>query len=114
MNPLDAAYNLVRDYPGGASSLAPRLDKNPSVLSHEVTATGSAKLGLLTAIKITELSGDLCTEVAGDLKDSQINDNELKRIDLECGHLISTVHTLREALARRNLTGKPAHLQAAA
>lgn len=56
---LDAAYHVVHDYPGGSVSLAPRLNKSPTTLSHEVTATGTAKLGLLDAVKITTFSGDL-------------------------------------------------------
>ena len=59
MNLLDAAYHVVHDYPGGAQSLAPRMGKSASTLSHEVTATGTAKLGLLDAAKITDLTGDL-------------------------------------------------------
>lgn len=56
---LDAAYHVVHDYPGGSPSLAPRLNKSPTTLSHEVTATGTAKLGLLDAVKLTGFSGDL-------------------------------------------------------
>lgn len=55
--------------------------------------------------------GDLCTEVAGDLADGAISDNELSRIDRECGELISSLRILREALARRNLAGKPGELR---
>lgn len=59
MNLLDAAYNVVHDYPGGAQSLAPRLGKSGTYLCAEVAATGTAKLGLLDAAKITQLTGDL-------------------------------------------------------
>ena len=59
MDLLDTAYNVVHDYPGGAPSLAPRLAKSSTTLAHEVKATGTAKLGLLDAEKITQLSGDL-------------------------------------------------------
>lgn len=59
MNLRDAAYNLVHDYPGGASSLAPRLGKNSTYLSAEVGHKGTAKLGLLDACKLTNLTGDL-------------------------------------------------------
>lgn len=59
MNPLDASYRVVHEYPGGAESLAPRIGKSPTTLSHEVTRTGHAKLGLETAVDITVLSGDL-------------------------------------------------------
>lgn len=148
MNLLDAAYNVVHDYKGGAASLAPRLGKGSTYLSAEVSATGTAKLGLVDAEKITHLTGDLrilvafatnagqmlvplpqpgalvqddcmlrladsakefgelCSEVASDLSDGDINDNELARIDRECGQLIASVHALRESLAVRNETGK--------
>jgi hypothetical protein len=148
MNLLDAAYNLVRRYPGGAESLGPRLSKSPTTLNHEVLGTGGAKLGLLTAQAMTDMSGDLailsawatdagqmlvplpvlqtgerddcmvrmaamaeefgrlCTEVAGDLGDGQISDNELRRIDKESGQMIAAIHALREALARRNAACK--------
>lgn len=58
---LDAAYRLVRAYPGGAASLAPRIGKSPSTLSHEVRPPegSTAKLGLQTAVDATVLSGDL-------------------------------------------------------
>lgn len=46
--------------------------------------------------------GELCKEVAGDLADGSISDNELGRIDRECGQLIASLHALRESLARRN------------
>lgn len=150
MNLRDAAYHVVHDYPGGASSLAPRLGKSVTYLSSEVAGTGTAKLGLLDAETITLLTGDLrileayatnagqmlvplplvgefanddcmlrladsarefgdfCREVAGDLADGQISDNELGRIDKECGLLIASVHALRESLARRNQAGKDA------
>lgn len=59
MSLRDAAFNVVHDYPGGSVSLAPRLGKSHASLSHELTATGTAKLGLLDAEKITILTGDL-------------------------------------------------------
>ncbi|MDP3650924.1 MAG: hypothetical protein Q8R67_04490 [Rhodoferax sp.] len=155
MNVLDAAYNVVHDYPGGADSLAPRIDKNATTLCHEVSGTGTAKLALVTAQKITQRTGDLrilvafatncgqmlvplphsgvlpeddcmlrladaakefgelCREVAADLSDGSISDNELERIDTECGLLIASVHKLRESLAVRNLAGKAARGQVA-
>lgn len=58
MSLLDAAYHLVHDYPGGAAALAVRLKKNQGTLCHELTATGSAKLGLLDAKKLSDLTGD--------------------------------------------------------
>ncbi len=51
--------------------------------------------------------GDLCTEVSADLADGSISDNELARIDRECGELMASLRPLREALARRNQQGKP-------
>lgn len=156
MNLLDAAYNVVHDYPGGSHSLAPRMGKSATTLSHEVAADGTAKLGLLDAAKITTLSGDLrileafatncgqmlvplpaavdlqsddcmlrmaatvrefgdlCTEVAADLQDGKISDNELARIDRECGELIAAVHGLRQALEQRNHQSKPDHIKHAA
>ncbi len=149
MDLRDIAANVVHDYPGGAPSLAPRVGKNATTLAHELNGTGTAKLGLLDAEKITLRTGDLriveafalncghllvplpmaddshpddcmkrlaatardfgelCTEVAGDLEDGAISDNELARIDRECGQLMSSLRTLREALARRNQAGKP-------
>jgi hypothetical protein len=56
MDIMDAAYNLVHDYPGGAGSLAPRLGKSPTTLSHEVTETGTAKLGWRTVVKASVLA----------------------------------------------------------
>lgn len=54
---LDAAFNLVHDYPGGARALAPRIGKSPTTLCHELTAQGSAKLGLVDAVKLSALTG---------------------------------------------------------
>ena len=56
---LDAAFQLVHAYPGGATSLAPRIGKNATTLSHEVRGTGTAKFGLTDAVNATLLSGDL-------------------------------------------------------
>lgn len=57
MNVLDAAYNAVRDCPGGAAALAPRMGKSPSTLNHELAGDGSAKLGLMDAVKISHFTG---------------------------------------------------------
>ncbi|MEC5213301.1 hypothetical protein RCH06_001847 [Polaromonas sp. CG_9.5] len=59
MNVIDAAYNVVHDYAGGAESLAPRIGKNATTLSHEVARVGTAKLGLDTAVKVSLMSGDM-------------------------------------------------------
>lgn len=148
MNILDAAFNVVSDYPGGASALGPRLGKRGDSLSHELKSTGTAKFGLLDAVKVTELSsdlrilqafaavcgqmvvplpaftpnssgcmarladtareyGELCTEVAKDLADGQISDNELARIDRETGELIASLHALRASLVDINQAAKP-------
>lgn len=58
MSLTDVAYHVVHDYPGSVASLAPRLDKSPTQLSHEVSKTGAAKLGLETAAHITDMTGD--------------------------------------------------------
>lgn len=66
MNVRDAAYHLVHDYPGGAEALAPRLGKRANSLSAEVAPNpvlGShgrpaAKLGLLEALTIMQMSSD--------------------------------------------------------
>ena len=58
-NVLDAAFHLVRAYPGGASSLAPRIGKNATTLSHEVKGTGTAKFGLDDAVNASLMSNDL-------------------------------------------------------
>ena len=58
MQLLDAAYHSVHDYPGGAPSLAPRMGKSPHTLNHEVTSSGSSKLGLADAAKICQLTQD--------------------------------------------------------
>lgn len=62
VKPLDAAYHVVHDYqPDGAVSLAPRLGKAKVTLCHEVhPPPGSmAKLGLVDAVKISDLTGDM-------------------------------------------------------
>ena len=60
MNVQDAAYNTVHDYPGGAEALAGRLGKRGTSLCHEVAQNmPHAKLGLLDAVKIMSMSGDI-------------------------------------------------------
>lgn len=60
MNVIDAAYNVVHEYKGGAESLAPRLSgKSATTLSHEVAKVGTAKFGLETAVAVTMLTGDM-------------------------------------------------------
>jgi hypothetical protein len=54
-----AAQNVAEDYRGGARALAVDIGKNPTSLAHELTRTGSAKLGLHDAVKMTIRSKDL-------------------------------------------------------
>lgn len=70
---LDAAYNVVHDYPGGADSLGPRIEKPGTTLSHEASRTGSAKFGLDTAVKVSVLSRDY---------------RILHAFAVECGHMV--------------------------
>lgn len=56
MNTLDAARYVMRAYPGGADSLAPRIDKTPTTMRHEVAAHGAYKLGLLDAETMTQMA----------------------------------------------------------
>jgi hypothetical protein len=56
---LHAASNVAEDYPGGASALARAIDKNPNTFLHELAETGTAKLGLKTAQKMTLRTRDL-------------------------------------------------------
>lgn len=55
---LDAAYRVVHSYPGGSASLAPRIGKNSTSLSHEVKRVGIAKFGLEDAVAVTVMTGD--------------------------------------------------------
>lgn len=63
MNVLDALYHTVHDFDGGAEALAVRLGKRGTSLCHEVRppAGGSAKAGLLDAVKIMEITHDYRT-----------------------------------------------------
>jgi hypothetical protein len=56
---LDTAYHVAHDYPGGVPPLALRMGKSPTTLSHELTATGTAKLGLIDAVKMADFTQDL-------------------------------------------------------
>jgi hypothetical protein len=62
MSVRDAAYHTVHDYPGGSAALAPRMGKTPSTLCHEVAPRqmpgSTAKLGLLDAVALMEMTGD--------------------------------------------------------
>jgi hypothetical protein len=59
MSVMDAARNVAEDYPGGARAVAARIDKNETTFSHELNETGGAKLGLVTAVKMTNRTKDL-------------------------------------------------------
>lgn len=60
LSPLDAAYHVVHDYEGGAPALAQRLAKPVATLNQELRPPPgcNAKLGLKTAVAISELTGD--------------------------------------------------------
>lgn len=59
MNVADAAYAVVHDYPGGASSLAPRLGMSPAVLNSKVNPnTTTHHLTLAEAVAATVMTDD--------------------------------------------------------
>lgn len=60
MNIMDAAYNTVHDYPGGAAALAPRIGmKSQAVLNSKVNPnTDTHHLTLLEASKLMAMTGD--------------------------------------------------------
>lgn len=59
LSPLDAAYHVVHDYDGGAPVVAQRLGKPVVTLNQELRpGLSGAKLGLATAVAISELTGD--------------------------------------------------------
>jgi hypothetical protein len=97
MDLRDVAANVVHDYPGGAPSLAPRVGKNATTLAHELNGTGTAKLGLLDAEKITLRTGDL---------------RILEAFALNCGQLLvplppdCDVHSLDDCMARLAATAR--------
>jgi hypothetical protein len=55
---LYAASNTAEDFPGGITGMAAALDKNKFSLAHELSATGTAKLGLADAVKMVRRSKD--------------------------------------------------------
>lgn len=59
MDVMHAAQNVAEDYEGGASALARAIDKKEFTFLHELMETGSAKLGLRTAVKMTRRARDL-------------------------------------------------------
>jgi hypothetical protein len=58
MSVLTAAYNVAHDYKPGAGALGELIGKNATTFNHELNRTGSAKLGLLDAVKMTDMTGD--------------------------------------------------------
>lgn len=48
-----AAFNVAHDFEGGVVALAPQIGKNHNTLNAEVAGIGTAKLGLLDAVKMT-------------------------------------------------------------
>lgn len=76
---IDAAYRLARAYPGGAASLAPRIGKNSTSLSQEVAGTGTAKLGLQTAVDMTLMAKSVGVPTALDI---------LNTFATECGCVV--------------------------
>lgn len=56
---LYAACNTAEDFPGGTSAIAAAIGKNKFSLMHELSGTGSAKLGLVDAVKIMKRAKDL-------------------------------------------------------
>jgi len=54
---LYAACNQAEDFPGGITGMAAAIGKNKFSLAHELSATGTAKVGLLDAVKMDKRSG---------------------------------------------------------
>lgn len=149
MNVIDAAYHVVHDYPGGAESLGPRIGKSPTTLSHEVAKVGSAKFGLETAVKVTQLTqdmrileafalrcnhmtlplpelaspdnetciaelgtilsevGELVRDTTDSLRDGVISDNEMNRIDRECGMLVASIGHFLTVVRQKHAADNP-------
>lgn len=55
---LHAAANTADDFPGGITGMAAAIGKNKFSLAHELACTGTAKLGLIDALKMIKRSGD--------------------------------------------------------
>lgn len=59
MNTQDATYHTVHDYPGGASSLAPRMGMPVGVLNSKVNPnTHTHHLALSEAVRLMAITGD--------------------------------------------------------
>lgn len=105
MDVITAAQNVAEDYKGGARQLAIDIDRNPTTFSHELNETGSAKLGLRTAVKMTKRAKDLrilnafaaeCGQVCVPLPESLMVDGDmtmqgLGRIAKEFGDVVQEV-----------------------
>lgn len=60
LDPLDAFYHVVHDYPGGCEALAPRLGMTPGVLRNKANRNNPANKPLLEDVdKVTGLTGDM-------------------------------------------------------
>lgn len=60
MNVADAAHAVVREYPGGSESLAPRLGMSAAVLRSKVNPNCETHhLRLSEAVAITDITGDV-------------------------------------------------------
>lgn len=55
---IHAAANTCDDFPNGVSGMAAAIGKNKFSLMHEITCTGSAKLGVIDAAKIAVRARD--------------------------------------------------------
>lgn len=109
MSILDTAYNTVNDYDGGAEALAPRMHKSGSTLSAELRARGTAKLGLMDAVKIMDFTDndaileaiadhrgyDLIPRLAG-LDPASCTGKGLRRMFREAGAFAENVETAQE------------------
>ncbi len=59
LNPLDAAYHVAHDYPGGIAALSVRMDTSPNVLNKKVDPnSGAHHLRLDEALKISAITKD--------------------------------------------------------
>ena len=117
MNILDAAYNTVHDYKGGANALAQRMGiKSPAVLNSKVNPnTDTHHLTLLEASKLMTLTNDyrilqslnaVHGKVAIDLPDIPENrDTALTDLVLSFGMKGGNVYTLfKEMMADGRIT----------
>jgi hypothetical protein len=64
MNLRDSVRQMVRNYPGGADAIAPRINKSPSTLEKELRNAAGFKLGVDDAAEITSMSMELGSEDA--------------------------------------------------